>query len=50
MQLWVLKLVKKKQVPSLKNLLYESMDKVTGKPKELPILVQYLGIKDEDQL
>ena len=50
MQLWVLKMVKKKQVPSLKKLVYESMDKVTGKPKELPILVQYLGIKDEDQL
>jgi hypothetical protein len=26
------------------------MDNVTGNPKELPILVQYLGIKDEDQL
>ena len=23
---------------------------IYGKPKELPILVQYLGIKDEDQL
>jgi hypothetical protein len=33
--------VKKKQVPSLKKLVYESMNKDTGKPKELPILVQY---------
>jgi predicted nucleic acid-binding Zn finger protein len=46
MQLKVLKMVKKKQVPSFKKEVYESMDKVTGKPKELPILVQYLGIKN----
>jgi hypothetical protein len=50
MQFWVLKMVKRKQVSSLKILVYDSMDKDTGKPKELPILVQYLGIKDEDQL